>query len=137
MSKPKYDVDAPDQARLKTARLKIEVVLAEHDLAGVVVLHTPGMSEFFYTIRPSYSIVSLNEGTGELRVRSKLDRDYGGDASLQLHDQRATANMTAALADNLWQACQMFAAIDGHVSKALRAEHTPAEFVPDPGERAH
>lgn len=136
MSKPKYDVDAPDQARLKIARLKIEAVLAEHDLAGVVVLHTPGMTEFFYTLRPTYSIVSLDENTGELRVRSRLDRDYGGNASLQLHDQTATANMTAGLADGLWHAARMFAAIDSHASKALRAEHTPGVFVPDPGERA-
>lgn len=132
--KPVYSCDAPDQARLKIARLEIEAVLARHDLAGVVVLHTPGMAEFFYRIRPSYSLLRFDEATGVLRIKSRLDRDHGGDAVLQQHDQTATANMTAALADNLWQAAKMFGEIDGYASKALRAEHTPASFVQDPGE---
>lgn len=132
--KPVYSCDAPDQARLKIARTEIEAVLARHDLAGVVVLHTPGMSEFFYRITPSYSVVRFNDVSGELRVRSKLDRDHGGDATLQRHDQTATANMTAALADNLWKAALMFGEINGFVTKATRAEHTAPGFVPDPGE---
>lgn len=132
--KPVYSCDAPDQARLKIARLEIEAVLARHDLAGVVVLHTPGMAEFFYRIRPSYSVLRFDEATGALRIKSRLDRDHGGDAALQQHDQTATANMTAALADNLWQAARMFGEIDGYVSQMLRAEHTAPAFVPDPSE---
>lgn len=130
-----HALDAPDQARLKIARMKIEAILKDHDLAGVVVLHTPGMCEFFYDIRPSYSVVHLDTGAGELQVRSKLDRDHGGDAARQQHDQVASANMTAALADSLWLAARMFAEIDGVVSKTLQAEHTTAVFVPDSAER--
>lgn len=133
-TKPTYSVDAPDQRKLKIARLEIEAVLAKHDLAGVVVLHTPGMVEFFYNIRPSYSIVTFDEATGAVRVRSKLERDYGGDATRQQHDQVASSNMTASLADSLWSSARMFAGIDGIVSKALGAEHTDAQFVPDPSE---
>lgn len=133
--KLRYSVDAPDQQRLKTARAKIEAILAEHDLAGVVVLHTPGMAEFFYHITPSYSVCWVDESAGILRLKSKLDRDHGGVRALQLHDQQATANMTMALAGELGRAALMFLHIDEIVSKALHAEHTEPEFVPDPNER--
>lgn len=133
--KPTYSIDAPDQPRLKVARLEIEAVMAKHDLAGVVVLHTPGMSEFFYSIRPSYSVCWIDEDASAVRIKSKLDRDHAGDVEAQLHDQTATANMTAALAGELRHAAGMFAHIDGVVTKALRAEHTPAMYVPDAAER--
>lgn len=132
--KPIYSIDAPDQQRLKIARTKIETVLAEHDLAGVVVLHTPGMAEFFYRITPTYSVCWIDEAAGILRIKSKLDRDHGGDVAAQQHDQAATANMTASLAGELGRTALMFLDIDRVVSKKLRAEHTAPEFVPDPAE---
>lgn len=133
-AKPVYSIDAPDQARLKVARLEIEAVLARHDLAGVVVLHTPGMSEFFYNLRPSYSVCWIDEAAGAVRLKSKRDRDHAGDAAVQVHDQTATANMTEALLDNLFRATLMFGEVNQVVSTALRATHTPGMFVPDPAE---
>jgi len=133
--KPTYSIDAPDQQRLKIARTKIEAVLAEHDLAGVIVLHTPGMAEFFYSITPSYSVCWIDEAAGILRLKSKLDLNHGGDAALQRHDQSATANMTASLASELGQAALMFSGVDSVVSGILRAEHTAPKFVEDPAER--
>lgn len=135
MSKPVYSIDAPDQQRLKIARLEIEAVLAKHDIAGVVLLHTPGMSEFFYNIRPSYSVCWLDEATGELRIKSMLDRDHGGNAAEQQHDQAATANMTETIFDGLWQAARMFGEANRIVRTALRAEHGTPVFVPDPAAR--
>ena len=132
-AKPTYDVDVPDQARLKIARLEIEAVLKKHDLAGVVLLHTPGMQEFFYDIVPSYSCCWIDEPEGLLRVKSKA-ADYGRDTERQTHDRRATANMTASFADGLWRAVRMFAHIDGVVREAFGAVSTPAEFVPDPAQ---
>lgn len=133
-AKPTYSIDAPDQARLKAARLEIEATLARHDLAGVVVLHTPGMSEFFYSIRPSYSVCWIDESLGVARIKSVASRDHDGDRGEQLRDQAATANMTAALADNLYEASQMFGVVDRVVTRLLRAEHTDPEFVPDAAE---
>lgn len=132
--KPIYSIDAPDQHRLKVARLEVEAILKKHDLAGVVVLHTPGLAEFFYDIRPSYSCISIDETVGALRVRSRLQQDYGGDSTAQAHDQAATANLARALADNLTGAAGMFSAAAEFVDRALRAEHTPGERVPDPAE---
>lgn len=132
VGKPRYSIEAPDQQRLKLARIEIEAILAKHDLAGVVVLHTPGMAEFFYQISPSYSVCWLDEEAQMLRMKSKLDQDYGGDQAAQQLDLAATANMTASLADTLRHAHRMFADVDGVVSKALRAKHTAPKFVPDP-----
>jgi len=130
--KPTYSIDAPDQQRLKTARLEIEAVLKKHDLAGVAVLHTPGMSEFFYDIRPSYSVCWIDESVPMVRIKSKVERDHGGDIAQQKHDQAATANMVASIADNLVHSARMFMDVQQVVDRALRAEHTQSVFVPDP-----
>lgn len=134
MTKPTYDIDAPDQPRLKVARLEIEALLQKHDLAGVVVLHTPGMSEFFYNISPSYSVCWIDESARRVRIRSRVQREHQGDAAAQQRDQAATANMTAALAEDLRKAAGMFEDVDHVVTFALQAQHTGSSFVPDPAE---
>jgi hypothetical protein len=134
VTKRQYSIDAPDQQRLKTARIEIEAILRKHDIAGVVVLHTPGMAEFFYDIRPSYSVCWVDESVSMLRLKSKLERDHGGNREEQMREQAATANMTAGLAGELGRAALMFLDIDRVVSTKLRAEHTEPEFVPDPRE---
>lgn len=135
MTKPIYSIDAPDQPRLKIARTKIEAVLAEHDLAGVVVLHTPGMTEFFYNINPSYSVAFIDEASSLLRIKSKLNRDHSGDAAAQQHDQAATANMGAALGNELKHAARMFHDIERVITAALPATHSEPTYVPDQNER--
>lgn len=128
-----YSIDAPDQQRLKVARTEIEAILRKHDLAGVVVLHTPGMTEFFYDIRPSYSCAWIDEARQMVRVKS-LGADYGGDLAAQLHDQAASANLFRGLADDLGFASVMFADVAAVVDRATNAQHTPAERVADPAE---
>jgi hypothetical protein len=134
MTKPIYSIDAPDQQRLKTARIEIEAVLKKHDLAGVVVLHTPGMGEFFYDIRPSYSVCWIDESVPMVRIKSKLDSDHGGNAEQQVHDQAGTANMIAAIVDNLSAGARMFMDVQHVVDRAFLAKHVPVGFVADPRE---
>ena len=130
-----FSIEAPDQQRLKVARAEIEGVLRKHDLGGVVVLHTPGMSEFFYDVRPSYSCVWVDEQAQALRVKS-LQADYGGDREAQRLDQAATANMVRAFANDLDSAAGMFASVAAVVDRAVQAEHDPAAtFTPDPMEQ--
>lgn len=129
-----YSIDAPDQQRLKVARLEIEAALKKHDLAGVVVLHTPGMTEFCYDIRPSYSCAWIDEKAGIARFKSKL-ADYGGDAAAQRHDQAATSNMLHGLAMELGQTSLMFLGIATHSDRAFQGiSHTPGAPVADPME---
>lgn len=131
--KPTYSIDAPDQQRLKVARVEIEAILKKHDLAGVVVLHTPGMTEFFYDIRPSYSCAWIDEAAGALRMRAKL-ADYNGDRLRQRHDITSTANMMEAIADNMRSAAGMFGQCADLCNRAARAEHLPGVLTPDPME---
>jgi hypothetical protein len=128
-----YSIDAPDQQRLKIARALIEGILKEHDLAGVVVLHTPGMTEFFYDVTPSYSCVWIDAAAAQLRVKSTL-ADYGGDQAAQAQDRAATANMIHGIARDLHSAAGMFGIIAPAIDQAFRAEHTEPVHVPDPAE---
>lgn len=128
-----YSIEAPDQARLKVARLEVEAVLRKHDLAGVVVLHTPGMVEFFYDIRPSYSCAWIDESIPMLRVKSKL-AEYDGNAVNQRHDQAATANMTRSFEDALGHAWGMFLDVSRVIDQAFGSTHTPGDLMPDPME---
>lgn len=62
--------------KLKQAMEEIKSILAKHDIGAMVVLHTPGHSEFLNKLNPSYSCIIQ---TGDnIRFRSKL-ADYGGD----------------------------------------------------------
>lgn len=58
--------------KLKKAMEEIKRILKDHDIAASVVLHTPGHSEYYLRINPSYSCATLNKG--ELRVKAKLIR---------------------------------------------------------------
>lgn len=130
-SRRAYSIDAPDQARLKVARTEIEAILRKHDLAGVVVLHTPGMTEFFYDVRPSYSCAWIDEAQQQVRLKS-LAADYGGDHQAQMRDQAATANLFHGLAGDLASAAGMFRYVAAIVARKTGAEHTKATPVADP-----
>jgi hypothetical protein len=125
--------DAPNQAKLKVARLEIEAVLKKHDLGGLVVLHTPGMSEFFYEVNPSWSCLTIDEAVGHVRVLSKLE-NFGGDKRRQGESQAATAELAFALAEQCTEAARMFSQVSVFVTKVLRATHQAARHVADPAE---
>lgn len=116
------------QTKLKIARMEIEAIIKKHDLGSIIILHTPGMSEFFYDIRPSYSCAWIE---GEVfRMKSKLEQ-YNGDKERREYEQTMTAQMFDAFAEQLNGAAGMFIPISQLVTNATRAEHTPGEFVPD------
>lgn len=62
--------------KLKKAMEEIKEILAKHDIGAMVVLHTPGHSEFLNKLNPSYSCIIQNGD--HIRFRSKL-ADYDGD----------------------------------------------------------
>ena len=79
--------------KLKKAAEQIKAILKEHDIAGVVILHTPGHSEYLYQISPSYSIAKI-EGN-ELRLRST----HITDMEEKVQKVTDTANMFVCLTD--------------------------------------
>lgn len=80
--------------KLKKAMQEINEVLAKHDIAGLVVIHTPGHSEFLTKLNPTYSCCKVNhEG---IRVKAKLE-DFNGDAKKRNQVISDTANMLHSL----------------------------------------
>lgn len=107
--------------KLKKAMAAIQAILNEHDIAAVVVLHTPGFCEFMLHVSPSYSCARFDGN--ELRVRAKLKEDYQGDIARWTLDVNNTANMLQGMADmTAPMAVQLFRLAD-IVNKKVNAEH--------------
>ena len=61
--------------KLKKAMEEIAAVIKKHDIAGVVVLHTPNYSEHKMFLQPSYSCVS-EFSDNHIRVKAKAAGDF-------------------------------------------------------------
>ena len=81
--------------KLKKAIQEIEEILKREDIAGFVVLHTPGFAELLTRIDPSYSCASIKDGA--LQIRGKKDRDFGGDVEKWKQSLTDTSNMLSLL----------------------------------------
>ncbi len=57
--------------KLKKAMEQIKNILKENDIAGFVVLHTPGFSEYLNHFETSYSCAKLVDGDVMLKINSK------------------------------------------------------------------
>jgi hypothetical protein len=112
--------------KLKKAMAAIQAILTEHDIAAVVVLHTPGFCEFMLHVSPSYSCARFDGN--ELRVRAKLKEDYQGDKQRWTLDVTNTANMLEGMANmTAPMAVQLFRMAD-IVNKKVNAEHSGGGF---------
>lgn len=54
--------------KLKKAMEEINRILDRYDIAGIVVLHTPGFGEYKFKIDPSYSCAELMPGGHGVKV---------------------------------------------------------------------
>jgi len=82
---------------------KIKEVLKEHDIAGSIVLHTPGHGEYALVIDPSYSCAFYDPTPGVLgiRVRTRLQEDYKGNVAKRNQAQEDTVNMFDSLSEGV------------------------------------
>jgi hypothetical protein len=89
----------PDEGTPKLKRImhKIEGIVMTEDVAAMVVLHTPGFSEFFNHIMPSYSCMKMVDN--EIRMVAKLKEDFGGDKDAHQKKVNDTVNMISHFAD--------------------------------------
>jgi len=83
--------------KLKKAMEEIKSIIHKHDIAALVVLHTPGDSEYLNAITPSYSCMKWNGD--ELRIRAKLKEDFNGDKKKMEEKLAATSNMLRLLSE--------------------------------------
>lgn len=107
--------------KLKTAMEEIKEILRKHDIAGIVVLHTPGHGEYLNHVSPSYSCANIDNLHGRFQMRGKkIHFQNEADRHNKLRD---TSNMLSMLADltgkiamNLIQASEL-------ADKTFDAEH--------------
>lgn len=115
--------------RLKEIMARINAILKEEDVAGYVVLHEPGFSEYCLAIDPSWSVLRMIGEEG-IRLRSKLE-DYGGDHERQHKEMEATTNLLRHLADLLLMHAEVFEALHGNVAEVMEVEHTGGVHTPN------
>ncbi len=106
--------------KLKMAIREIEGVLARHDIAGLIVLHTPGNTEYLLKLNPSYSCCKV-EGEG-LRIKASKD-DYGSAEKRDLAI-KDTSNMLSALAETTGIQAMMLYKVSDSLDEIVGADHT-------------
>jgi len=84
--------------KLKEAMAEIKAILKKHDIAGHVVLHEPGFSEYLLAIEPSWSLLRFDKN--QIRFRSKLE-DFTGDRDAQHQASENTVSLIKHFVDVL------------------------------------
>lgn len=108
--------------KLKKAIEEIKVILKNYDIAALVVLHTPGHSEYLHALSPSYSCAKFNGD--ELRIRAKLKEDFNGDKKAWEEKVTATSNMLRMLAEVGMREAYQVSEVSEMVDKIIGADHT-------------
>ncbi len=83
--------------KLKKAMEEVKEILNKYDIGALVVLHTPGHSEYLNKINPSYSCAKF-ESDEAVRFRAKK-ADFGGDVEARNKKLTDTSNMLNLLGE--------------------------------------
>jgi len=116
--------------RLKRAAAQIKAILEKEDIAGLVVLHTPGYSEYLLHLTPSYSCVKVR-GNGEIRIQSRMLEDYKGNLAMKRKKEADTANMLNMIAVTAGEQSMNVIQLSELMDKLTGAEHTGGNHRPD------
>jgi len=113
---------------LKEAMARIKAIVQECDIAAHVVLHEPGFSEYLMEIEPSWSVLRIEKyGIG---IRSRLQEDFGGDATAQLHANESSVNLVRHFADLLARDVTLFERLYDIILEHWDVQHTDSKFTP-------
>lgn len=109
--------------KLKRVMSQIKKILSDNDIAGVVVLHTPGFSEYLTEIKPSYSCAEwMPNGEGVI-IKGKLAH-YNGDVAKRDKKLTDTIGMLHHLSVNTMQMGLNLGEVSDQADKTWDAEHT-------------
>lgn len=117
--------------KLKIVMDEIKRTLEKHDVAGLVVLHTPGHSEYLLHINTTYSCAKLE--SGGIRIKA-LKSDYGGDTERRDRKVADTSNMLSLLGDTGAYISNSVKQISAAVDATVKAEHTNSKHEPGSNE---
>ncbi|MCP1384860.1 hypothetical protein [Runella salmonicolor] len=116
--------------KLKRVMAQIKDILQKEDLGGMVVLHTPGYSEYLLNLTPSYSCLKVEKD--QIRVLSKLT-DYDGDQKQQIQHQANTANMLSLITETAVNQTRVLMQVSNAVDVVVGAEHGKLRHRPHGG----
>ena len=112
--------------KLKKAMKQIKAVLDEHDIAGSVVLHTPGFGEHFIKLDPSYSAMKIKDEALHIRVK---EAEVGKKKAKQLATD--TANMANILTTLTGKHAMMLIHAEETLEKNLDIQHGKGGYTSD------
>lgn len=103
---------------------EIKAILEKHDIAGGVVLHTPGFAEYLLHISPSYSCAKFTD-TGTVHFRAKAE-DFPGGVQERNKVLADTSNMLRLLLEaNILNVADPLMNLSEGFDKIVDAEHGP------------
>lgn len=112
--------------KLKTAMEEIKAILAKHDIGAMVILHTPGHSEFLNKLNPSYSCIIQNGDS--IRFRSKL-ADYGGDKKAWERKTTDSLDLLQCVTETMGQIILPLIDFTERLEKQLDADTDKGDFT--------
>lgn len=89
--------------KLKKAVEEIKDILKKNDIAGFVVLHTPGFSEYLNHVQTSYSCATVTPDGIMLRLK---ESEIGREKAIKLAD--GTFNMITHLTNAIASNAEMY-----------------------------
>lgn len=118
--------------RLKEIMAEIKAVLDKHDIAGYVVLHEPGFSEYLLSIEPTWSAMCLesNSHGRVIGARVRARRKDFATAEAQRQTIENTLNLLTHLTDVLGMHQAAFAHLRALVESKVDAEYTEGVHTP-------
>lgn len=112
--------------KLKRAIQEIKDILSREDIAGVVILHEPGFSEFLVKVDPTYSCAKIQDG--QLKVKSKKE-DFKQNPAMREKVVRNTANMLHMLGTNGGHCILPIMEMSSKIDRKIEAEHERGKFT--------
>lgn len=116
--------------KLKTLTRQIKKLMKENDVAGFVVLHTPGFSEYFIHLIPSYSAAEWDSKLNGFKIKGKLEY-YDGDRVARDKKLADTLNMFHHMSKVTGQMALNLMNTSKHADEAWNAEHGEGEQTSD------
>ena len=111
--------------KLKVAAEEIKAILKKHDIAGAILIHTPGYAEFILELTPTYSCATLHHD--HIHFKAKKE-DFNDE--LKRHKAIAdTANMMHSLADGTARNAMMLIKVSEQFTEITGAEHNDKGFT--------
>jgi ribonuclease HII len=104
--------------KLKMAMEEIKATISKYDIAAIVIIHTPGHSEYLQKIDPSYSCASFEQGGLKLVAKAS---ELGKEKRDQLLTD--TANMFKLFEINSGRIAMTMHECSSFIDSKVNADH--------------